>query len=87
MKTRTLFFSFLVACATLLASCAKPGESEAYSSNAEFKIVKLFEHEGVKVYRFYDNGRYIYYTNAAGATRWSETNGKVVWQRSVPTSR
>jgi hypothetical protein len=60
-----------------LSACLKAPESTYKTSNQEIKVELLFEHDGVKVYRFYD-GRTIYYTDARGKTSWSEThsNGK-----------
>ena len=35
-------------------------------NNPTYKIHYLFEYEGVKMYRFYDNERYVYFTIPAG---------------------
>jgi len=35
-------------------------------NNATYKVEYLFEHEGCKVYRFYDRGEYVYFTNCNG---------------------
>lgn len=57
----------------MLAACAKDPISRAPSSNPNLTVALLFEYEGCKVYRFYDN-RYVYYTNCQGETAWSETH-------------
>jgi Domain of unknown function (DUF4884) len=52
------------------ASCAMvqplPLAVEPSQNNASYTVEYLFEHEGCKVYRFYDRGRYIYFTNCNG---------------------
>lgn len=35
-------------------------------NNATYEVSYLFEHEGCKVYRFYDRGDYVYFTNCCG---------------------
>lgn len=55
--------------------CENPAERVVESTNSHFKVELLFEHDGVKVYRFFDNGRFIYYTNARGQTSY-HTGGK-----------
>ncbi len=54
----------------LLASCyyAKPVTTEITNNNKDYKVDYLFEHDGCKVYRFYDRGNYIYFTNCNGET-------------------
>lgn len=47
--------------------CTKPGQPVVPNDNrADFKIEYLFECDGVKMYRFYDNGRYRYFTTGNG---------------------
>ena len=43
-----------------------------------FKPQKIFDYDGVSVYRFFDGSNVIYYTNANGKTEWQTTrqNGK-----------
>lgn len=52
----------------MAASCAtqiplKEGKSE---NNKTYDVDYLFEHGGCKVYRFYDRGHYVYFTNCRG---------------------
>lgn len=35
-------------------------------NNSTYVVDYLFEHDGVKVYRFKDEGRYVYFTNRGG---------------------
>lgn len=73
----------LAICAPLF-SCTKEAVSISKSNNPEIPVELLFEHDGVKVYRFEDNGRSIYYTDARGKTEWY-TSGKHPVNRSVET--
>jgi len=65
MKTFThCLTAFLI---SLLVSCGSIPISEAPpANNATYNISYLFEHEGIKVYRFYDRGNYVYFTNRGG---------------------
>lgn len=81
----------LALCLAFFVGCAKDPVSTASTDNAQIKVELLFEKDGVKVYRFSDAGRYIYYTDARGATQWSEyhSTGKSGYtvQRRVETVR
>jgi hypothetical protein len=65
MKTGKLFFMFLF---IALNSCyvGVPIKAEKPANNESYEVDYLFEHEGCKVYRFYDRGNYVYFTNCAG---------------------
>lgn len=59
-----------------LAGCQKQAETTQKVGN--YKVEKLFTHEGCTTYRFYD-GRTVYYTNCAESntsTQYSESCGK-----------
>lgn len=60
------------------SGCMKEPVSTEKSSNSQINVELLFEKDGVKVYRFEDGGRAIYYTDARGRTEWTTTqsNGK-----------
>lgn len=51
-----------------LASCAagEPLVTAPSQNNVTYTVEYLFEHEGCKVYRFYDKGNYVYFTNCNG---------------------
>lgn len=51
---------FIVSCRVYVPISKTPSEN-----NSTYTIDYLFEHEGVKVYRFLDEGRYVYFTNKA----------------------
>ena len=55
------------------ASCMK--ESQSKIKHGNFEVEFLFEHEGCKVYRFYDND-YIYYTDCSGKVEWKASKDK-----------
>ena len=61
---KTVLPAFLL----LLAGCAiqEPLTREEANNNKTYNVEYLFEHEGCKVYRFYDRGRYVYFTNCRG---------------------
>ena len=43
-----------------------PVRQDLADNNKDYKVDYLFEHEGCKVYRFYDRGNYVYFTNCNG---------------------
>lgn len=46
----------------------QPLETIPSQNNETYTVQYLFEHEGCKVYRFYDKGNYVYFTNCRGET-------------------
>ena len=75
----------LVLSITLLGSCTKDPVATSSTNNPDVQVSLLFEHDGVKVYRFYDDGSYIYYTDARGSTMWRENRGKTTKPVEVET--
>ena len=57
----------------------KPIQSGQADNNKTFQVEYLFEHEGCRVYRFYDRGGYIYYTNCNGQTISTVKDSTVVY--------
>ena len=53
---------------TGFASCTvgRPLVTAPSQNNITYTVEYLFEHEGCKVYRFYDKGNYVYFTNCNG---------------------
>ncbi|MPM50481.1 hypothetical protein SDC9_97222 [bioreactor metagenome] len=43
-----------------------PVSTEIPANNQSYEVDYLFEHDGCKVYRFYDRGNYVYFTNCRG---------------------
>ena len=69
MKTLTRLFILLFVMAGV-SSCytgipLKQGKSE---NNRTYEVSYLFEHDGVKVYRFMDMGNYVYFTTKGDVT-------------------
>ncbi|MFC0771409.1 DUF4884 domain-containing protein [Terrimonas alba] len=52
-------------CVTQTRIPLREGKSQ---NNKTYNVDYLFEHEGCKVYRFYDRGNYVYFTNCRGET-------------------
>ncbi|HNX55996.1 MAG TPA: DUF4884 domain-containing protein [Prolixibacteraceae bacterium] len=52
----------------LLNSCGinQPISTLKPSNNETYAVDYLFEHDGCKVYRFQDMGRWVYFTNCSG---------------------
>ena len=53
----------------LLAGCVAiqhPISKVPAANNQYYKVEYLFEHDGCKVYRFMDNGNYVYFTSCNG---------------------
>lgn len=65
---KTIGILLLAWAGILLSSCfyQKPVAYQHSDNNKDYKVAYLFEHEGCKVYRFYDNGNYVYFTNCRG---------------------
>lgn len=62
-------FLFAIACLLLImSSCftGKPVAKQVPGNNQTYQVDYLFEHDGCKVYRFYDRGNYVYFTNCGG---------------------
>lgn len=53
-----------------LTACSSVVQLPVYTrnpvNNDSYKVSFLFEYDGCKVYRFLDNGQYIYFTNCKG---------------------
>ena len=58
-----LFSASIVSCST-----QRPIQSQPPFNNQTYNVEYLFEHAGCKVYRFYDRGNYVYFTNCNGET-------------------
>jgi hypothetical protein len=61
--------NFLPVIVLLMASgCATgiPLQTKESENNKTYEVDYLFEHDGCKVYRFYDRGNYVYFTNCRG---------------------
>ncbi len=88
MKKWIALVAVLVMAAAIAASCESSPVSTASTNNPSVKVELLFEHDGVKVYRFMD-GRYHYYavpSNGGGATVSEDIkSGKTSSEDELPT--
>lgn len=57
---------FIAILAFASCSISRPLRSEPSQNNDTYTVQYLFEHDGCKVYRFYDRGNYVYFTNCRG---------------------
>lgn len=60
----------LVSSLILLKGCA--GDSIKTEQKGDFNVELLFEKDGCKMYRFKDDGRYVYWSDCRGATSYEE---------------
>lgn len=85
MKNIIKLFTFPLLTIIGFNSCAsiplKVGESE---NNSTYTVSYLFEHDGCKVYRFYDKGNYVYFTTRGDVT--SITNDSTA-QRTITINK
>jgi len=82
MRNSTFFIllNVYIVFVLLCVSCETHPMSTERSTNQEIPVELLFEHDGVKVYRFHDYGTAIYYTDCRGRTEWRTTHycGKMI---------
>lgn len=74
MKKLTL--TLLALLALTLTGCEKDPRGKISTAqqpkeDVDYQVTFLFEVDGVKVYKFCDDGRYVYFTNANGHTEYS----------------
>lgn len=72
----------LVVLAVALTSCESGALKKEQTNNNEFEIELLFEHDGIKMYRFWDDRRSHYFTNK-GETISSQTSGKTRYDENI----
>lgn len=63
MKKNLLIVSLVSLCSCTVQQPLVVADSD---NNKTYAVAYLFEHDGCKVYRFYDQGRYVYFTNCNG---------------------
>lgn len=68
MKTTLFKITVCVTTLLLMSACFsnRPIYNVKAQNNATYKVEYLFEHDGCKIYRFMDNGNYVYFTNCGG---------------------
>jgi hypothetical protein len=67
MNTLLKFFSFF-SIVILMQACVveQPLSVNRADNNRTYTVEYLFEHDGCKLYRFRDNGNYVYFSNCNG---------------------
>lgn len=65
-KFKHVFIASIVLTSAFACGTGKPLVSESAENNQTYKVDYLFEHDGCKVYRFGDMGKYIYFSNCTG---------------------
>ena len=68
-----LAFMMAVAILYTITGCQK--DPQEVQKQGEFRIEKLFTHEGCTLYRFYDD-RQVYYSDCRGQTQTTRSCGK-----------
>lgn len=75
--------------AILLSGCTNQGVPVSISGAVDtgFHVEKLFEIDGISVYRFEDAGRYVYFTNTTGQVEYSYSipSGKTSVRKKMQT--
>ena len=74
----------LVLAAAIIAAftgCNHDPQSTKIEGNG-IRVEFLFEHDGVKMYRFYDGGHCHYFTNR-GETSTTQTEGKTTYEETI----
>lgn len=61
----------LISIILIFYSCLNIGKPIESTKQNDFEIEFLFEKDGCKIYRFYDAGRYIYWSNCAGNMQYN----------------
>ena len=64
----------------------KPLTQGPPENNKTYNVEYLFEHDGCKVYRFNDNGNYVYFTNCNGQSM-VRTDSTIVSQNTTSAAR
>jgi hypothetical protein len=60
------FLLLLVGFICFSCTVSRPIAVVPSDNNTTYQVDYLFEHDGCKVYRFYDKGNYVYFTNCNG---------------------
>jgi len=62
-KTLAIYIAFIMVGAIIFGACTnEPISKERIGKDDGFEVEYLFDKDGVKVYRFFDNGHYHYFT-------------------------
>ena len=82
-KTLAIYIAFIMVGAMIFGACSNdPMSKERLGKDDAFEVEYLFEKDGIKVYRFYDVGRYHYFTTK-GETISVQTEGKTEYRENI----
>lgn len=76
LRRAAAIIGYTVLAVVVFSSCVNDAKESV--QDGDFKIEFLFEHDGCKVYRFKDGGRYIYWSDCSGrmSSDYTQSNGK-----------
>jgi hypothetical protein len=82
-KTLAIYIVLIGLGAMIFGACTnEPMSKERLGKDDGFEVEYLFEKDGIKVYRFYDNGRTHYFTTG-GETISTQTAGKQTYSENI----
>jgi hypothetical protein len=82
-KTLAIYIVLMTLGVMIFGACSnEPMSKEQLGKDDGFEVEYLFEKDGVKVYRFWDVGRYHYFTTK-GETISVQTEGKVTYKENI----
>jgi hypothetical protein len=82
-KTLAIYIAFIMVGAIIFGACTnEPISKERIGKDDGFEVEYLFDKDGVKVYRFFDVGRYHYFTTK-GETISVQTEGKTEYRENI----
>src|ERR1043165_8469340 len=70
---RTFYLTLVVLVGLLFVACTQPALKSEGTANPNFAVETLFQKDSYTVYRFYDNGRYLYLVTPSGSVVNSRT--------------
>ena len=87
-KIRISTIVMLLFVAVMMTGCVGYGHGKpVVSDNPSYEVRKLFTVDGVTVYRFYDGGRCIYFTNGNGVVQYTHSQCVKAGKSCVPIKR
>jgi hypothetical protein len=75
---------FLLMITTMVGCLNEPQSTEHTGKDTKFEVEFLFEKDSIKMYRFYDGGRFHYFTTG-GETMTEQVVGKTTYEERIKT--
>jgi hypothetical protein len=84
MKRILTFYTIIIVLGAMIfgACINEPMSTERLGKGDGFEVEYLFDKDGIKMYRFYDNGHYHYFTTK-GETISTQTEGKTHYTENI----